>query len=163
KAACLSGLGSFFALAALAAPIPGGGGGVGIVNYNPAAKVVQGNQPLSQSYVLTVTSPANLPSDVATVVTIEKSILSKSNAAVPDSVVLSFLTLSPSSLTFAGPNQTLTATVSINVPLGHYAGSYAYRLKPAGWPSTVTIVDGGATVNALVSPSLHEDSGPPSV
>ena len=161
KAACMSGLGSFLALAALTAQIPGGG--IGIVNYNPAAKVVQGNQPLSQSYVLTITSPANLPSGVSTTVTIGKSILSKSNAAVPDETVLSFLSLAPAALTFTGPNQTLTTTVSVNVPLGQYAGSYAYRLKPSGWPLVGIILDEGATVNALVSPSLNEDSGPPSV
>lgn len=45
KALCVSSLSSFFALATFAAPTPGGG--TGSVGYNPAAKVVQGNQPLS--------------------------------------------------------------------------------------------------------------------
>ncbi|MCB1106012.1 MAG: hypothetical protein KDK74_14880, partial [Cephaloticoccus sp.] len=164
KALSASTLCLFTAVATFAAPTPGGGGGgAGSVTYSPAAKVVQGNQPLSQNYVLAITSPANLPTGTSTTITIDKSILSKSNASVPDATVLSFLSLSPASLTFTGPNQTLNTTVSVDVPLGQYAGSYAYRLKPAGWPSGLTIVDEGATVNALVSPSQNQDSGPPAV
>lgn len=153
--------GLLFGLTALAAPSPGGGG-TPQATYSPDAKVVQGNQPLVQSYPLKITSPSNLPSGTATTITLGVSILSKSNT-VPDATVLSFVSLTPASLTFTGPNQTLETTVTVNVPVGAFAGSYAYRLKPTGWPTNITFVDEGATVNALVSPQGGQDSGPPAV
>jgi Fe-S cluster assembly protein SufB len=41
----------------------------------------------------------------------------------------------------------LTVTVSVDVPLGDFAGNYAYRIQPSGWPANLPIVDEGATVH----------------
>lgn len=145
-----------------AAPTPPGGGGAAPVVYNPLAKVVQGNQPLAQSYVLSVTSPSNLPVGTSATVTLNGSMLSQP-AGVDDATALSFLSMSPNTLTFTAPSQTLTTTVSVNVPIGQYAGNYAYRIKPSGWPASISVTDEGATVNALVSPPTATDDTPPSV
>jgi len=49
------------------------------------------------------------------------------------------------------------------VPLGNFAGDYAYRILPSGWPAAAHAIDSGATVNALVSPPASTDTSPPSV
>ena len=126
------------------------------VSYAPASKVVQGNQALTSSYVLSVTSPnasQYFATPVATTVTF--TVLS-APTGVTNAQALPFVSASPATLTFTAPNQTLTTTISINVPLGNYAGNYAYQINTAGWPSGVT--DGpsglGATINANISPPL---------
>lgn len=143
-----------------AAPTPPSGQGV--VTYTPVEKTVQGNQPLSQNYTLAIKSPANLVPGTSVTITLNKTILSKPDN-VSDATTLSLLTLAPATLTFTGPNQELTTTVSVNVPLGDFAGNYAWRLTPSGWPSNLNIVDIGATVNARVSAPQSTDTTTPAI
>lgn len=134
------------------------------VTYNPPVNIVQGNQPLSVSYVLTITSPSTLTAANPVTVNLGLSVLSKPSVDVTDAAALAFISLSPAALTYTGPNQSLTTTVTINVPLGHYAGDYAYKILPAGWPvTTPAIIDLGATVNARVSPPTSTDTNPPAI
>ncbi|MBI2498098.1 MAG: hypothetical protein HYV75_09405, partial [Opitutae bacterium] len=134
------------------------------VTYNPPVNIVQGNQPLTDSYVLTITSPSTLIAGDTVNLTLGLSVLSKPATGVSDAEALGFISVSPAALTFTGPNQQLTTTVQIQVPLGNYAGDYAYRILPSGWPNVPGgIVDGGATVNALVSPPASTDTTPPTV
>lgn len=136
----------------------------GKVTYNPPTNIVQGNQPLTDSYVITITSPGTLIAGDAVNLTLGLSVLSKPSTGVSDADALSFISVSPAALTFTGPNQQLTTTVQIQVPLGNFAGDYAYRILPSGWPTVPGgIIDGGATVNALVSPPASTDTTPPTV
>jgi hypothetical protein len=132
------------------------------VVYAPTAKVVQGNQPLSESYTLTITSPSNLPANTPVTISLVPTVLSKPTT-VDDATALGFISFTPASLTFSGPNQSLTTTVAVNVPAGDFAGNYAYKIKPSGWPASLAISDTGATVNALVSPAKATDNTPPAV
>jgi hypothetical protein len=162
RAAVITSMGFALALPAPAAPTPPGFPSP--VTYNPVIKIVQGNQPLSTSYVLTITSPANLVAGTPVTVGLGVSVLAKPATGVTDATALSFISMSPASLTFTGPNQQLTTTVAMNVPLGNFAGSYAYQILPAGWPVVgAGITDNGATVNAVVSPPNSTDTSPPAI
>ncbi|HVZ65457.1 MAG TPA: Ig-like domain-containing protein [Lacunisphaera sp.] len=119
------------------------------VVYNPATNSVQGPQPLSTSYVITVTAPSTLSVGVPVTVDLNVSLLGKPNTGVSDADALSFVSLSPSSLTFNGPNEKKSFTVYVDVPAGNYAGDYEYHILPSGWPAVVTSAnDAGAFVNA---------------
>lgn len=143
-----------------AAPTPPSGQGV--VTYTPVEKTVQGNQPLSQSYTLSIKAPANLVAGTPVTITLSKIVLSKPDN-VSNAAALNLLTLAPDTLTFTAPNQELTLTVAVNVPLGDFAGNYAWRIMPAGWPSNLSITDIGATVNARVSAPQSTDTTTPAI
>lgn len=134
------------------------------VTYNPVTKIVQGNQPLTQSYVLGITSPSNLPLGTQATVNLGLSVLSKPATGVTDPQALGFISVSPASLTFTGPGQQLTTTVTVAVPTGNFAGDYSYLILTSGWPPVSgTITDAGATVNASVSAPNVVDTSPPAV
>lgn len=134
------------------------------VSYNPVAKLVQGNQPLTQSYELAITSPANLANGNSVTVSLGLSVLTKPATGVTDATALNFISCNPAVLTFTGPNQPLTTTVTVTVPVGNFAGDYAYKITPSGWPTNVgSITDTGATVNARVSPPNSTDTSPPAI
>ena len=143
---------------------PDPGGVPASVQYNPQEKVVQGNQPLIQSYSLDIIAPSNLPVGTSTTVDLVLSVLAKPATGVTDTQALGFISLSPSTLTFTGPSQTRTTTVAVNVPVGNVAGQYAYKILPSGWPLTTNgITDSGATVNAIADPQGSTDSSPPTI
>ncbi|HVT72279.1 MAG TPA: hypothetical protein VHD61_04025 [Lacunisphaera sp.] len=145
----------------MAQPAPGG---PYPVQYNPDANTVQGNQPLTASYVITITAPANLVQGTTVNINLGLSVLSKPSANISDAQALSFISLSPAVLTFTGPNQQAQTTVSISVPLGNFSGDYAYKVTASGWPTNLgTISDAGTTVNARVAPPQSTDTNPPSV
>lgn len=146
----------------VAAPTPGGGGNAATVTYNPDVVIAQGNQPLDQSYPLEIKSPSNLVDGTSVTVALTTSVL-YAPTGVDAATALSFLSLSSYSVTFTGPSQKQTITVSVKVPLGNYAGNYAYRIQPTGWPANLSIVDTGCTVNSLVSPPLTQDTSAPAI
>jgi hypothetical protein len=132
------------------------------VVYNPATNTVQGDQPLSTSYVITVTAPSTLAVGVPVTVNLDVSLLAKPSTGVTDAEALSFISLSPATLTFGGPNDKQSFTVHVDVPVGNYAGDYKYHILPSGWPPVVTSAnDAGAFVNATAVATATNN--PPSV
>lgn len=129
-----------------------------IVDYFPKETIVEGDQPLTVSYVLTITAPNNVSAVNPATVTFNPTILNKPTG-VSDSVALSFVTFSPSSLTFTAPGQKLSVTINAEYPNGVSAGSYAYRVYTPGW--TTNTQDGGFFINAVVFPSRNPQ--PPTV
>lgn len=129
-----------------------------IVDYSPKETIVEGNQPLATSYLLSVTAPNNVVAGTPLTITPTLSLLSKP-ANVTDSVALSYVTFTPAALTFSNPNETLTVRVDANFPLGIAAGAYAYQIFTAGWATGTQ--DGGAFINATVFPS--QNATPPTV
>jgi len=129
-----------------------------IVDYSPKETIVEGDQPLSTSYVLSVTAPNNVVAGSPVTITPMLSILSKP-ANVTDSVALSYVTFTPATLTFASPNETLTVRVDAVFPVGSSAGAYAYKIITAGWATGTQ--DGGAFINATVFPT--QTATPPTV
>lgn len=135
------------------------------VVYNPITVLAQVTQPVAQTYELAITSPSNLRENEAAPVTLNVSVLSTPpEKSVDNATALSFISLSTYSLLFTGPNQRLTIAITVDVPLGDYAGNYAYKIVSSGWPNGVPVSDAGATVNALVSPAASTGtSSPPTV
>jgi hypothetical protein len=128
------------------------------VTYLPAQKLVEGDEPVASSYVLSITSPPNVPAGTTLSITPVVSVLSAPLGA--DLVqILGFVSLSPATLSFTGPGQTQTVTVSSNVPLGSVAGSYAYKIATPGWPTGT--LDGFATINMAIT--IAQVLAPPSV
>lgn len=134
------------------------------VQYQPASITIQGNQALTATFVLSVTSPnspGNFTTPVAT--TVVFSVLS-APTGVSNAQALAFVSASPSILTFTSANQTLTTTITVAVPLGNFAGNYGFQINTPGWPSG--LVDGragtGATLSANISPPLS-NAPPPTV
>lgn len=147
-------------------------GGSGVV-YSVPRQIVQGNMPLSTSYTLQITSPANLPVGGTSLVTLNTSLLA-SPAGITSGQALSFVTYTPLQagqpdgsvatfpassqvaspspvLTFTAPNQTLSVTVSVNIPDGAWAGSFGYEILTVGWPAGLTIEDPGAFINVTAT------------
>ncbi|HEX7630557.1 MAG TPA: hypothetical protein VF388_00375 [Lacunisphaera sp.] len=128
------------------------------VLYQPSLKLIEGDQPLHASYVLSITSPANVVAGSAVTITPVVSV----NAAptgISNATALSFVSLSQSSLVFTGPAQTQNITVTVDVPLGTAAGSYAWAIATSGWAAGT--LDPFASINAKVT--IPQIVAPPSV
>ncbi len=125
------------------------------VGYSPSETRVEGDQPLVRSVEISITSPSNVVAGSPVTITPVVVILEKP-VGVSDAVALSYVTLSPATLEFTAPNQTLTTTATMDVPLGSSAGSYAYRIETSGWaPGTI---DPWAFLNAKVYPQQTGDA-----
>lgn len=125
-----------------------------IVDYFPKETIVEGDQPLSTSFVLSITAPNNIGIGQSVSITPSLTILTKPDG-VPDSIAFSYVTFSPSTLVFTAPGQVLTTVVQAEFPLGISAGAYAYKIMTPGWASGTQ--DGGAFINATVFPQRTGD------
>lgn len=153
--------GLFFSASALfAAPAPSTLPAT--IVYNPPVKIVQGNQPLVQSYNLSITGPGTLPPNTSVDAVLEFTVLSaplgQSGAA------LGFVSANPPILTFTSANQILTTVITVNVPVGSFAGDYSWKIRPTGWPTSLNVqTDPGATINATVAPVVINSSIKPTI
>lgn len=118
------------------------------VGYNPQLRLVEGDQPLTYSYDLEITSPSNIAENANVTITPVFGVIS-APSGVPVATALSYVSHSPASIVFTAPNQTKAITVSVNVPLGTAAGDYSWSIATSGWP--VGTIDPRATINAKVS------------
>ena len=150
-------LGAAFVLVGTAHAIPSAK-----VQYNPKVKAVQGNQPLNESYPITVTTPDAVPEGSNVAMGFNVTILSKPGT-VADATALSFISLSPATIAVTGPAQSKVVTVTVSVPPGDYAGDYSYLVTTTGWPADMGVTDAGSTVNARVTPTSTVDLSPPTV
>lgn len=125
------------------------------VSYAPNLTIVEGDQPLSTTFVLSITAPSNVQAGFPVEITPLVTILTKP-ADVSDSVALSYVTLTPPTLTFGEPGQVLTTTVHAEFPVGTVAGAYAYKIMTPGWKTGTQ--DGGAFINATVFPQITGDT-----
>lgn len=139
------------------------------VTYTPSVAIIQGNQPLvAGSAVQAGTNPRTLqitcpnfgavvtfPLTVSLGVRIPANV--GANPGVPlgasDAIVLSYLSLSASTVTFTAPNTVAEVIVSVNVPAPVISGNYYWNIYVTNWPIS-PVVDPGATVNANVLPSV---------
>ncbi len=120
-----------------------------VVGYSPGLTKVEGNQPLTTTVVISITSPANLRS--ATPVNITPSLIVLSAPeGVSDEQALSFVSLSPTTLVYNNPSETLALTVMCVFPAGVAAGDYSYKINTPGWG--VSVQDQGAFLNATIYP-----------
>ena len=133
----------------------------GPVEYNPLIKIIQGQQPFTASYTLTVTAPAGstLQQWPATV-TVEFTVANKP-ATVSTGDAMTFITASPAQLTFPAAGTKAQTVITVSVPLGSYTGDYAWKIRTVGWAADSGA--GEAAVNATVSPPTPPDSPLPSV
>jgi len=150
-------LGALVLCAGVARAIPSPG-----VQYNPKVKGVQGNQPLNESYPITITTPNSVAAGSNLTIGFNITLLSKP-AAITEATALSFISLAPSTMSVTGPNQTKVVTVTVAVPEGSFAGDYSYLVTTTGWPVGLGVTDEGSTVNARVTPTDVVDLSPPMV
>lgn len=126
-----------------------------VVTYSPSLTVVEGDQPLFRTVTLQITSPANLVPGVPVSISPSASILQKP-AGVTDAVALSYVTFSPAVLEFTQPNQSLSTTITVDVPAGSAAGGYAYQIATLGWAAGTQ--DPWAFLNATIYPQVQGDA-----
>ncbi len=153
--AAILGAAFVFGGAAHAIPSPG-------VQYNPKVMPVQGNQPLNESYPITITTPNSIAAGSNLTIGFKITVLSKPSG-VSDAIALSFISLNPSTMNVTGPTQQKVVTVTVSVPPGNFAGDYSYLVTTTGWPVGLTVPDAGSTVNARVAPTATVDLSPPTV
>jgi hypothetical protein len=131
-----------------------------IVSYSPGNKPIQGQIPpgFSVSYPLKITSPNNL--SAPNTVSLNAIVIRDPVTGVPilpsgvqDATALSYLTFSPSSLTFPKSTQTLTTIVTMAVPGTAVPGAYGFQIRALGWrvDPTLGLSNDGSSINATVT------------
>ena len=125
-----------------------------VVSYLPQTENVEGDQPLFHTYVLQIISPSNVPANSSLTIT-PLLVATVMPAGVTPAQALAYVSLSPSSLTFTGPNQTQSVLVTCNFPLGTQAGNYAYSIQTPGWPAPAQ--DNYGFINARIFPPRVTD------
>lgn len=151
-----------------------------VVNYNPTIKSVEGLAPYSVSYDITVTSPvlpvgyliAGVLDPYASPLAISlNSTLTAIGVPAGGADPATFLSISGPAVTFnggvpqvtfTGPGQTRTFTVTVAIPANTppTTAPYTYKIKTSGWPATMLarlvtlgapLADGATFVNATVT------------
>ncbi len=157
--------GSILVTSGLAAPGPA-------VQYNPPISQISGNQPFAPTpnsttnpFTLSVQSPALAQTAFPITVNLTTSVPNPvGGVGLPIGALLSdalsYVSISPSTITFTGPGQQIPVKVSMTVPLTAVLGSYGYLIK-GNWPAGVT--DGGATINMTVLPQIVVVKNPPTI
>lgn len=151
-------IGVFFTVSFGATTPVTGGSDSGTVGYAPPSKIVQGNQGVAVSYVLTVTAPTiSAPVSANVLFTV---LSSPTGVAAGDAA--NFISANPSTLNFSNSGDSATTVITVAVPTGAYAGNYAYQINTQGWASTISDGPGGlgATVNANITPIVVSDAPP---
>lgn len=132
--------------------------GGGTVGYTPLMNTLTGYMPFTQSFIVSVTSPANFPPETAA--TIGFFITpTMYPAGMTEATAQSLITLAPvGSGTFTGGNQMAAFTVTgsfpvVPTPSGASAVRYAYQIFTNNWPASAIgpITDGGFAVGATVA------------
>jgi hypothetical protein len=127
---------------------------VPIVKYDPSLTMVEGDQPLHRTVVMTITAPFNLTPGQKVLVR-PVAIATTKPAGVSDTVAASYVSFSPATLEFTEPNQALTTTITADFPLGTAAGEFIYRIETQGWAAGTQ--DPFAGLNANVYPQKGGD------
>ena len=132
--------------------------------YGSSVLVFGGNLPVAGSQSITIKSPGNLPSGVATVVNV---VVTPTLWALGSSATAaSYISLDRPTVTFTGSLQFQTINVSGNFPLSAMdatvvaPGVYAYQVTTTGWG--VPVIDNGFAINASLS-SPPPGGAPPAV
>jgi hypothetical protein len=119
------------------------GGNAGQVIYAPTLQAIDGILPYSRSATITITGSSTVTGP--TVITFAPTVNSAPAGAIN---ALSYLSFSPTQLTFSTPNQVLTVTATITLPANAVPGSYGYQVYTSGWTNTI---DFGASLNSTAS------------
>ncbi|MBI5769338.1 MAG: hypothetical protein HZA93_16210 [Verrucomicrobia bacterium] len=137
----------------------------GTIVYTPGTPtIVEGNIPFPTTITIKIKAPDNLagPVTVTPYVTIDANTLP---AGVSLAKALSFVSFSPSQLTFTTPLQELSTQFTVTftleaLPTGSTVGSalYVYRILTSGWG--VPVDDPGTFINASATAAASTGSGP---
>lgn len=139
------------------------------INYNPNAKIIQGDPgaSASQTYSLTISSPPNATPAAPIEVPIGFSVLSAPPDNGSTAYALDFIWVSDASgtpiqpkVTFVGLPVTVHITVHVpyaellRFPPGTQTGDFQWKIQPS-WPSgSGVVIDAGALVNAVLAVSV---------
>lgn len=102
------------------------------VSYIPASKTIQGTS--TTSFLLSVYGPANLARNSKAVITVAAT-STATPTGVTAATVASAIKISPSSVTFTGPSEVASVTVTVNPPKA--TGTYQWLVLSTGWPAAV--------------------------
>lgn len=133
------------------------------VEYSPTSRNLEGNAPYSQTYSVTITSPDNALMPFPVTVT---PVITPTSVPVGDAATArSYVTVTPSQLTFTAKSQTQTFTITFAMPdLGLPADSlpvtFSYQLTTTGWPSGFGVSEFGHSINARVTPPAPSGTPP---
>lgn len=110
-----------------------------LVTYTPELTQIQGVLPVTRSFNVSIVAPANLVAGVSLPI----SFVVTPNgipAGVTSATAIGYLSFSTpgtgtplTSLTFNAPNQVVSFTVTLAVPIGAIPGSYGYKILATGW------------------------------
>lgn len=139
------------------------------VVYNPTSVGAGGVVPFLHSYTITVTSPPALPPGESWAVARPLSAAATGipNPAVDPATAAGWVRLVPDSLTFSGPNETQTVTITVDIPETALSGDvpsgqYTFLVKAGNWPSGVN--NPGHRIDASVQrPRPPDEEGKPPV
>jgi len=123
-----------------------------LINYTPPVRDIEGEQPFTYSYSISIGSIFFTAQPGPLTVPLEIISLARPDG-VSEATALSFISLSQNTLSFsgaAGLGAPQNLTVNINVPEGFSAGDYAYRIKTGAWPGGLLVGDNGTMINMRV-------------
>lgn len=108
------------------------------VVYSPQWQVISGTPPLAGNYVVYVTSPVGSTYPVNVTV----QVIASTYPMGDEATALSYVHVTPQTLSFSGPGQTVPMQVSIAMPTtalssGVPAGTYHYGIVTYDWPIRV--------------------------
>jgi hypothetical protein len=152
----------FFALATIAASAARAAS----VYYSPFSFNAEGNLPYTESVNVTITAPSNLVSGVNVTFDIVPTTIPMVNGLpiVDTATAKSYVTVSPSLVSFAGPRDVKTVTITFSVPKFSSVPPgtpllFSYNIFAVGWGVAVT--NGGFSLNAkLTTPQPAADAPP---
>jgi len=142
------------------------------VDYSPTKRAIHGYQPFRYQYDLIVTSPALLPVGrtqviIATTLLSGHSSFSTNNALSYISFVTPDAAVPQRVITFSGPNESRTISVTLNLPGSVSDADLTFHIRTDGWPAGIT--DNGSFIHVSVSPlptyagpGSGQSGGPPS-
>lgn len=130
------------------------------VSYAPAQLDVEGNMPYTQNLTFKVFKPRGV-----TTATVSLQVTAISYPVGTESEAISYVTLSPSTVTFASTEISKDVSVTVAFPRLDVPPStsliFQYKILSSGWPSGTT--DAGININATVTAPPPDGAGLPIV
>ncbi|MBC7367427.1 MAG: hypothetical protein H7343_11565 [Undibacterium sp.] len=130
-----------------------------LATYTPELTQIQGALPVIRSFNVSITAPANLVSGVLLPI----SLVVTPNgipAGVSNTTAISYLSFSNTStglplmgLSFNAPNQVMSFTATLSVPVDAIPGSYGYKILATGWSiiPAIGLTNVGTFIQATVT------------
>ena len=123
-----------------------------VIAYDPSLVQIEGPLPKIYTYSVGIKSPSNLPTSAPTPITLAITPTTKP-ALVSDSTAAGYVTFSPATLSFSGPDQVQNVWITLSIPVNGEPGDYNYKMLSEGWPvdPELGLSNNGTFINATVT------------